>query len=201
MEKTKDIEHNASLDQDEIPESRFFVILEKLSKVSCFVIFWINYATPILFYLADQYPKAATIGLVRIGLTLAAIPIILTCKFLLWKNGPFKSSDRREPKRCSKVTCPTCAFRKQHPKWFEFKYLSLVLIVPGFSIYFFAFKINYFFKDNQTVDLYRLLQLLGWEIGMIFSGTIPAFCHKQVELHNGPLEVNEKEAMPGSEMV
>ncbi|WBF10856.1 hypothetical protein N7582_000073 [Saccharomyces uvarum] len=75
-----------------------------------------------------------------------------------------------------------------------------MLALPCFPLYS-AFRINLFFKDNQTVDLYRLFQLLGWQICVIVSVNISAFYYEQFQLHNGPLKVNEKEAKLGSGML
>ncbi|CAI1796908.1 hypothetical protein SEUBUCD646_0A00880 [Saccharomyces eubayanus] len=197
MENIENIELNAAIGQDGISESRFVVIFEKLSKITRFVFFWINFATPLLFYLKEQHPKVAIFGLARNGLTLAAVPFILVRNF----NG---LSKKQEPKRCSKAMCSRCAARKHHPKLFSFKFCLIMLVLPCFPLYS-AFRINFFFRDNQTIDLYRLFQLLGWQISVIVSVNITTFYYEQFQSHNGPLEVNsdafEREAVVESKIV
>lgn len=200
MKKTKEIEPSAIINQDEIPKSKFFLIVEKLSKITLCVCYGVDLMTPSLFYLDEKYPKVIDFMIVQSTLIFITLLILVVYLFLLWKNGLLKKQNKKEPKRCSKVICSHCTARRQHPKWFKLKHLLQLLGTLTFAIYS-VMKIDYFFETDQTVDLYRLSQLFGWQLSAICSSILFAFYGKQLSLHNGPLQVNddgnEKDAMLG----
>ncbi|KOG97750.1 uncharacterized protein DI49_3565 [Saccharomyces eubayanus] len=200
MKTAKEIEPSATINQDEIPKSKIFLFVEKLSTISISVCCGVDVMTPSLHYLTGKYPKVIGFMLVQSALVCMTLLINLVYLFLLWRNGLLKKQNKREPKRCSKVSCSQCNARRQYPRWFKLKHLLLSLATLTFGIYS-LIKIDIFFETDQTVDLYRLSQLFGWQLSAICSFILLTFYGNQLSLHNGPLQVNddddEKKAVLG----
>lgn len=201
MKTAKEIEPSATINQDEIPKSKIFLFVEKLSIISIFVGSEVEFMARSLRYLTGKYPKVI-IGfkLVQSALGCMTLLINLVYVFLIWRDVPLKKQNKREPKRCFKVSCSQCNARRQYPRWFKLKHLLLSLATLTFGIYS-CFKIDTFFKTDQTVDLYRLSQLFGWQLSAICSFILLTFYGNQLSSHNRPLQVNddddEKKAVLG----
>ncbi|KOG98813.1 uncharacterized protein DI49_2697 [Saccharomyces eubayanus] len=205
MEEAIGIESDVAIDKDKILKSKFFLIVEKLSSAINIVFSGVLFLTPSLCYLEDEYPEFVNVSSIAFTtLTLIDIFIQMTYGFLLVKNDLLEDSFKRKPKRCLKSVCSRCAARRQDPKWFKLKY-SFILLATFFFGAYSLWKINTFFKADQTVDFYRLFHLFGFQLNALLSLMVFVFYGNQLESHSGPLETDddllESQALLGNKMV
>ncbi|CAI4039676.1 SMKI09G0835 [Saccharomyces mikatae IFO 1815] len=185
------MEPSVAIDHDEISQSRYFVIVEKLSKIARIIYITDNFLIPSLYPLKEQYPKVDKIVYVQLTVDLVSIFIFITHEFLLLENGTYeKRYFERKSKRCSKFGCSRCNASAHHPKWFKVKHSLLCLGMFLFGVYS-SIKVNNFFRTDQTVNLYRLLWLLCWQLSVIFSMKLSAFYGEQLDSHSVPLDGND----------
>lgn len=154
--------------------------------------------TPSLYNLIEKYPKVIIFRILEMVLTLVTVLLLITLLFLYWWNGHFRNKNKKKPRRCSKVNCSSCAARIKHPKWFLLKYSLLTLAQFASSLYPLT-EIQYFFENDQTINLCRLSQLFALQLGFITSTVLLYFFSNELSLHSGPIEedgyANEREAM------
>ncbi|QHS74781.1 uncharacterized protein SPAR_L00920 [Saccharomyces paradoxus] len=174
------------------------IFIEKLTKVVFVVSSGVYFMTPPLYNLHEKYPKVIILKIVEMALQSVTILLLIIFFFSCWKNGHFRNENKEKPKRCSKMICSSCAARRRNPKWFQLKYLLLTLLLFAFGLYP-LIKIQGFFEIDQSINLYRLSQLFGWQVSWISSAVLLSFFCNELSLHSGPVEedgyVNEKEAI------
>ncbi|CAI4064574.1 uncharacterized protein SKDI_09G0805 [Saccharomyces kudriavzevii IFO 1802] len=204
MESTKEMEPSVTINQEEIPRSKFFRIVEKLSKVADIVYATNTFLIPSLSPLEEQYPKVFAIMSVQGFLGSIAIFIFVVHEFLLLKNGFYEQQFYRKPKRCSKNICSRCVASIRHPKWFKMKHVLLCLGTFSSGVYSLV-KIDIFFKTDQNIHLSRLIRLFFWQLNAVVDFLLFTYYGDQLEAHSVSLDVNdssfEKEPLLGHEMV
>lgn len=191
MQRTRELESSVAIDQTEVPRSRFFIMVKKLSRVADIVYIVDTFLIPPLHPLKKQHPKVAKFLNVQLVFDLISLFIFATHQLLLLEDGSFgKHYFKRKTKRCSKFSCSRCNANAHHPKWFKFKHSLLCLGTFCFGVYSLV-KINKFFKTDQTVDLNRLLELFFWQLNAILNMKLFAFYGDHLESHSAPLDVYE----------
>ncbi|EJS43320.1 YIL089W [Saccharomyces arboricola H-6] len=204
MENSREIESGIVVNPDESPRSKFFLIVEKLSKVADIVYVTDAFIIPPLYPLKERYPKVVQFAQVQSILDLISVLIFFTYEILLLGNSTFEKQFEREPKKCSKSVCSHCTGSKQHPNWFKIKHLLLCIGTSSFGIYSFV-KIHQFFKTDDTVNLERLLWLFGWQLNALLNMKLFSFYGRELDAHSMPVGRNDdpfdKQPLLGSKMV